>query len=60
MNMDQSAAERIKELEDQLEDAYIKIDLQDETIIEQEGLIRTLKAWIQRKKNAQNVDYEVA
>ena len=57
MNTDMIAAERIKELEEQLEDAYVKIDLQQETIDEQDQLLRTLKAQIRAIQNGQKVDY---
>lgn len=60
MNMDQKAAERIAELEADLEDAFVTIDLQQETINEQEELIRSLKAQIRAIQNGQKVDYGVA
>ena len=67
MDIDVKAAERIAELEADLEDAYVTIDLQQETINEQEELIRKkdeiidgMAVQIQRYKNGQNVDYGVA
>lgn len=60
MNNDMIAAERIAELEAQLEDAYVKIDLQQETIDEQDQLLRTMRAQIKALQNGQKVNYGVA
>jgi bacterioferritin (cytochrome b1) len=43
MDIDRKAAERIKELEAQLEDAYVVIDLCREEIRDKEELIASLR-----------------
>lgn len=58
--IDVIAAKRIAELEADLEDAFVTIDLQQETINEQEELIRSMKAQIRAIQNGQKVNYGVA
>ncbi len=60
VNMDTKAIERIKELEDALEDAYVKIDLQQETIDEQAEHIKVLKAQHIADIQLRKANYEVA
>jgi len=49
MNIDQAAEERIKELEAQLEDAYVIISIKDEEIDELEARMRVLEGVLSRK-----------
>ena len=60
MNMDLKAAEHIAELESQLEDAYIKIDLLEESLLEAENKVRIAIKQLEVERQNRNVDYGVA
>jgi len=60
MNIDQAAEERIKELEAQLEDAYVIIDLQQADLDEYMAENRALKAQNRALRNHQKVNYGVS
>jgi hypothetical protein len=58
--MDLKAAEHIAELESQLEDAYIKIDLLEESLLEAENKVRIAIKQLEVERQNRSVDYGVA